>query len=106
MNEPSLGELARRLDQLYTLAMRLVSIDVYDRDRRENERNFANLERDIEDLRKQFVDAVEKINARLDKREERAGDWRRQAIYAGILPAVFFTISTIMTILLATRSGK
>jgi hypothetical protein len=102
----------------------MVGADVYTSDQRASDRRFGEVERDVEelrrqherdveDLRRQHAEAVKTlmeetkaIMQRLSVREEKAGEGRRQALYAGILPGVLFILSTAITILLAMRSGK
>lgn len=100
-NEPfSAGELGRRLDRIEGLLLRLVSQDVYSRDQRETERRFTELERDLAEERDARKEAVKAL------REERAnsGATWRQALYSGLIPAVFFVIT--MAVTLSRAGGK
>lgn len=124
MDEPSLGELGRRLDQLFALVARMVGADVYTSDQRASERRFGEVERDVEELRRQherdvedlrrqhteaikaLMEEIKAIMQRLSVREQKAGEGRRQALYAGILPGLLFVLSTAVTVILALRSGK
>jgi hypothetical protein len=101
-DEVSTGELARRLERMENLLLKLVNVDVYGRDRREDERRFAELERDLTDERAAREAAVKALHDRLDK----AGTNWRQALYSGLIPGLFFLLSMAVTILLAIRGGK
>lgn len=90
-DEPSLGEVVRRLARLEELLLRLVSTDLYTRDQREMERRFAELEGDIKELQR-----------RAEKRDDSTGANVRQAIYAGLVPTALFLI----TILLQLKGGR
>lgn len=105
-DEISLGEVARGIkrieERLQDLSTKVVSAEVYGRDQRELERRFAELERDLEAERT----AREKDIAAVYKRLEQGGANWRQTLYNGLLPAVFFVITIVVTLWVATRSGK
>lgn len=105
-DEPSLGEVVRRLDRmevlLQDLTLRLVSADVYTRDQREIGRRLTELERDLADRRREHAEDVKDLRARIDDRDKTSGTNVRQAIYAGLIPAVLF----LVTILLQLKGGK
>lgn len=100
-DEPN-STIAWRLAQIETavrdLGQRVVSADLYARDR-------AEIERDIAELRAAL--AEEKLARKEDVREiktEMSGqrtNWR-QAVYAGVIPGVLFLVG----ILLQLKGGK
>lgn len=89
-DEIQLGEVVRRLDRMETILLRLVSADVYNRDQREVERRFTEIEGDLKDLRDQLRD-----------RDKTGGANIRQAVYAGLVPTALF----LVTILLQLKGG-
>lgn len=104
--------------------MRLLSVDVYTSDQRAAEHRFTAIERDIEALQRKHDEDIRTVTDetrsalqglaadlkalanQLTAREQKAGEWRRQALYAGIVPGVLFVLSTAVTVILALRSGK
>lgn len=90
--------LAQIENAVRELGQRVVSADLYARDR-------AEIERDIADLRAAL--AEEKLARREDVREIKTtitgqGTNWRQAIYAGVIPGVLFLVG----ILLQLKGGK
>jgi hypothetical protein len=94
--------IAWRLAQIETavrdLGQRVVSADLYGRDR-------AELERDIADLRRELAEEkLARKEADRDLKADIAGqgsNWR-QAVYAGAIPTVLF----LLGILLQLKGGK
>lgn len=104
-DEPSNAELARRLTEIATLLQQVVGRPEYNSDQRHVEHRFTEIERDIEDVRRTHTEDIKAIRALLDKAAEKRGmDWR-QAVYNGLLPAVFLSVTLLVTILLAFK-GK
>ncbi|GAA4226123.1 hypothetical protein GCM10022254_10100 [Actinomadura meridiana] len=96
-----------RLDRLergqQDLAARSIAPELYARDRAELERRISELETELEQERDARRAAVRALHDRLDK----AGTNWRQALFSGVLPALFFIITITVTVLLALRgSGK
>jgi hypothetical protein len=105
-DEPSNAELARRLADIALLLQQVVGRPEYAADQRHTEHRFTEIERDIEDVKKTHSKDIEAIRGLLDKAAEKRGtDWK-QAIYSGLLPAVFLAITLLVTILLAFKGGK
>ncbi|TDD88349.1 hypothetical protein [Actinomadura rubrisoli] len=98
--------IAWRLDRieeaLRDLGLRVVSADLYTRDRTEIERRLAEIERDIAEERLARKEADKDLADRMDKG---GANWR-QALFSGVVPGVFFVITLAVTILLALRGGK
>lgn len=94
-DEPSNGELGRRLDEIRILVQGLVSRPEYAADQRALEHRLTGLERDIEDVRTQHAKDIDAVTAsRLS--------WRG-IFYTGIVPAVLVLIGVLVQIWLATR---
>jgi hypothetical protein len=94
-DEPSNGELGRRLDDLFRLVSGLVGRAEYAADQRALEHRLTNLDRDIEDLRTQHAKDIDAVSAsRLS--------WRA-IFYTGILPALLVLVGVLVQIWLATR---
>lgn len=106
----STGEIVRRLDRLEELlrelSLRVVSVDLYTRDRAEIERRLAEIERDLVDERQARKEDVKALREQLDKHaEKQSGNWR-QALYGGVVPGLIVLVSVAVQIMLATRGGK
>lgn len=99
-DEPSLGELLRRLDRIEGLLRGLVSHDVYSRDMREMERRFTELERDLDKERDERQREVTAIRA---ERKDTGANWR-QAIYNGLIPAFLCLLTIVVAV--SRASGK
>jgi hypothetical protein len=95
-DDVSTGEIVRRLDRLEVLlqdlSMRLVSADVYNRDQRETERRFAELERELAEEKQARKEDIKTLADRMDK----GGSNVRQAIYAGLIPSVLFLVGILL----------
>lgn len=107
------AEIVRRLSSieqtLRELGLRVVSVDLYTRDRTEIERRLAEIERDIAEERlarkeaaKNEAEAREKADRDLKTAIDGQGSNWRQAIYAGVIPGVLVLIG----ILLQLKGGK
>lgn len=106
----STGEIVRRLDRLEELlrdlSLRVVSVDLYTRDRAENERRLAEIERDLLDERQARKEDVRELRDLLDRHaDKQSGNWR-QALYGGVIPGCIVLVSVAVQIVLATRGGK
>lgn len=96
-------------ESLRDLASRVVSTELYSRDRAELERRISDLEHDIvqEQVARREADLQEQAARKegdRDLRDAIAGqgtNWR-QAIYAGVIPGLLFLIG----ILLQLKGGK
>lgn len=104
-DDPTMGELARRLDrverQQQDLAAGSVSPALYGRDRDELKQDIVELRAALDEERRLRREAVREVYVRLDK----SGTNWRQALFSGVLPALFFIITITVTILLALRGG-
>ena len=94
--------IAWRLAQIETavrdLGQRVVTAELYSRDRAELERDVADLRAALAEERLARKEAVQELKAQHDKQ---GTNWR-QAIYAGVIPGVLFLIG----ILLQLKGGK
>ncbi|MGI8333469.1 hypothetical protein ACRYCC_26250 [Actinomadura scrupuli] len=105
MNEPSPGELARRLDEIVRLLQGLVSRPEYTEYQRHLEHRLAEVDADLAELRRTHAEDIRDIGKRLDERERTNGTNVRQAIYSGIIPAILFLVGILITIS-QSRGGK
>lgn len=122
-SEPTLGEVVRRLDRMENLfrelASRKVESELYQRDRREDERRFTEFERDLiaesaartaalDELRRACEKAIaDEAKAREDgdvalaaRMDSGGANWR-QAVYNGLLPTLCVLITLAVSIWLA-----
>jgi hypothetical protein len=94
-DEPSNGELGRRLDEIRILVQGLVSRPEYSEYQRSMEHRLTNLDRDINDIRMQHAEDVKNLASnRLS--------WRAIA-YTGLLPALLVLAGVLVNIWIATR---
>ncbi|MBO3747662.1 hypothetical protein J5X84_16410 [Streptosporangiaceae bacterium NEAU-GS5] len=104
-DEPSTGELARRLVDLQHAAQRLMSQELFVAEQRAIERRFITIERDIEELEEKVDAEIKSLVARLDGRErERGANWR-QGVYAGVIPAALLLVSLLVQIWLTVKGS-
>jgi uncharacterized FlaG/YvyC family protein len=106
-DDVSPGEVVRRLDRieshLQELSLRLVSADVYNRDQREIERRFAEVERNLADERAARKEAIKAMQEQLDQAvkdlqkrlDQGSANWR-QAVYGGLIPSVLVLIGILL----------
>ncbi|MFI7707596.1 hypothetical protein [Nonomuraea sp. NPDC049480] len=104
-DEPTLGELSRRLDGMTAMLAQLVQRAEYLADQRLAERRFIEIERDLEDFRRTLADDIKAVRALLDAAAEKRTSNVRQAFYAGILPALLVLAGIVVQIWLAARGG-
>ena len=90
--------LDRIEETLRDLGLRVVSVDLYTRDRTEIERRLAEIERDIAEEKLARKEAVRDVKAEI---AGQGTNWR-QAIYAGVIPGLLFLVG----ILLQLKGGK
>ena len=99
--------IAWRLAQIETavrdLGQRVVTAELYSRDRAELERDIADLRRELaeEKLARRDLAAKEEVRELKAQFAAQGTNWR-QAIYAGVIPGVLFLIG----ILLQLKGGK
>jgi hypothetical protein len=106
VDEPGNRELARRLDDITLLLQQVVGRPEYTADQRLAEHRFTEIERDIEDVRRTHAEDIKAIRELFkEATANRTTDWK-QAIYNGLLPAVFLAITLLVTILLTFKGGK
>jgi len=104
-DEPSLGELSRRIDHVTSTLGQLVQRTEYTADRRFDDRRFAEIEADLGELRRTLSDELKALKTSIDAATEKRGTNVRQAVYAGLLPALFMMVSIVVQIWLAAKGG-
>jgi hypothetical protein len=102
---PSPGELSRRIDQVAVSLTQLVQRTEYTADRRFDDRRFTELESDVTELRRYLTEEMRALKASIDAATERRGTNMRQAVYAGIVPAVFVLVGIVVQIWLARQGA-
>ena len=120
---PSPGELSRRIDHVTMSLTQLVQRAEFTAEQRIVDRRLVEVEADITairieigDLRRQLAadfkelkGSIDAVVARQDAAAERAAEKRgsnlRQAVYAGLLPAVLLLLSIAVQIWLAQRGA-
>jgi hypothetical protein len=105
-DEPSNADLARQLADIRLLLQQVVGRPEYTADQRLTEHRFTEIERDIEDVRRTHVDDIKDVLKRFDDQTKSSGTNIRQALYNGLLPAIFLVVGLLVTILLAFKGGK
>lgn len=104
-DEPSLGEVSRRIDQVSMSLTQLVQRTEYTADRRFDDRRFGELESDVVELRRHLTEEMRALKASIDAATERRGTNVRQAVYAGVLPAVLVLMGIVVQIWLARQGA-
>lgn len=95
-DEPSTGELARRLVDLQHASQRLMSQELFVAEQRAIERRFMTLERDVEEIENRFDGEIKSLVTRMEARErERGANWR-QSVYAGVIPAALLLVTLLV----------
>lgn len=102
---PSPGELSRRIDHVTMTLTQLVQRTEYTADRRFDDRRFTELEADVAELRRQLTEDLKALKQSIDAATEKRGTNVRQAVYAGLLPALFMMVSIVVQIWLAAKGG-
>lgn len=83
----------------------LVQRTEYQADQRLIERRFSEVERDVDEVRKTLADDIKAVKAALDAAAEKRVGNMRQAVYAGLLPALLVLIGIAVQIWLAAKGG-
>lgn len=94
--------LERVEEALRDLGIRVVSVDLYTRDRAEIERDIAEIRAALAEEKLARREADKQIRDQVDKQADKQGNNWRQAIYAGVIPGVLF----LATILLQLKAGS
>lgn len=108
-DDPSNGELARRIDDVHQSVLRMVSQELYLAEQRSAERRFGELERAIEKGRQRHDGDMKALNDRIDGQIRAATEHRmswRQVIWTGLLPALVVLISILVQLWTSGRGGK
>ncbi|MEU8247392.1 hypothetical protein [Nonomuraea sp. NPDC048916] len=97
-DEPSPGELARRLVDLQHAAQRFMSQELFVAEQRATERRLTTIERDLSGLASRLDGEIKALTTRMEARErERGANWR-QSVYAGVIPAALLLVSLLVQI--------
>lgn len=102
---PSPGELSRRIDHVTMTLTQLVQRTEYTADKRFDDRRFSEVEADVAELRRQLTDEMRALKASIDAATEKRGTNARQAVFAGILPAVLVLAGIVVQIWLARQGA-
>ena len=107
-DEPSNGELGRRLDVIQHLLQDLVGRAEYNARQEAADRRFAELAADIEDTRRQHSEDIRAVHQRLADADRKSQEHRlswRTAFWSGILPALVVLAGILVQIWLAHSGG-
>jgi len=106
VDDPTLGEIGRRLAEMASDVRDLPGRAEYTSDRRGLDYRFSELGRDLEDIRKRHAADFQEINRRISAELKEAiakrQSWR-QIIYTGLIPALVALLAILAQIWL--RSG-
>lgn len=110
-DEPSAGELNRRIDGLAAVTAQLVTRTEYAADRRYEDRRFVEVEKDVADMRNeqaafraQISQDLKELAASIKDAAEKRGSNAKQHVYNGLLPAVLVLLGIAVQIWLAVRA--
>jgi hypothetical protein len=101
VNDVSLGELARRIDEVLRTVRDLPGRGEYTEYRQHVEHRFTDIERDVADERDARKEADKALADRLDK----AGTNWRQVLYQGLFPGIAIII-TAANLWISSRGGS
>lgn len=104
-NEPTLGELSRRMDGVAMSLAQFVQRAEYAADQRLSERRFTELEHDLAEVRRELAADIKAVRLALDAAAEKRVSNMRQSVYAGLLPAVLVLLGIVVQIWIAARGG-
>lgn len=102
-DDPTPGELARRLDEILRAIQGLVSRGEFTAEQRHVEHRFTELERDQEELRRTHAEDIKDLRQQLAEQSKTGSSNFRQAIYNGALPSILLLVSMLVTVLLTLR---
>lgn len=102
-DEPSPGELSRRIDGLTAMYAQMVTRAEYTAEQRLVDRRFVEVEKDVADLQRLLAEDVKALKASIDAAADKRGSNMRQAVYAGVLPAVLVLLGIVVQIWIALR---
>ncbi len=106
--QPTNGELGRRLDTIQLTLAALVGRAEYASDLRASEHRLAGLAADIEDTRRQHAEDMRAVHERITQAEQDSRAHRlswRTAFWNGILPAMVVLGGILVQIWLAHSGG-
>ncbi|MFI6793690.1 hypothetical protein ACIBG4_40800 [Nonomuraea sp. NPDC050383] len=102
---PSPGELSRRIDGVTAMYAQLVTRTEYTAEQRLVERRFAEVEKDVADLQRVLAEDMRAMKTSIEAAAEKRGSNMRQAVYAGVLPAVLVLLGIVVQIWIALRGA-
>jgi hypothetical protein len=102
---PSPGELSRRIDQVNMSLTQLVQRTEYTAERRYDDRRMSEIEADVVELRRQLTEDLKALKSSIDTATEKRGTNIRQAVFAGVLPAVLVLLGIVVQIWLARQGA-
>lgn len=100
--EPSLGELGRRLDQIYGAVRDLIGRAEYAEFQRALEHRLTEMSRDLEDMRREHNSDIKDVHNRITEEAKTAaerGHWRT-TLATALLPSLIAVAAILVTILL------
>jgi hypothetical protein len=100
-DEPTNGELGRRLDDITRSVQRLVSQAQYAADQRRIDDQVAAVRRELTDARRDLGEELAQIHQRITDEAKRAAESRqswRTILYTGLIPALVVLLSIIVQI--------
>jgi hypothetical protein len=107
-NEPSLGEISRRLEDIRSALDGLVGRREYDADQRALDRQFRDVSRAIDELRRDHDEDIKAVHQRISDHaradSEHRASWRT-VIYTGLIPAAVVLLGTLLQLFLISRGG-
>lgn len=107
-DEPSNGELGRRLDSIQTMLGGLVGRLEYDAEQRSFAIQLRDLAQDLAEERREREKSDEMLARRLDEQARAAADHRlswRTVLWTGLLPAVMVVLGIVVQLWLARSGG-
>lgn len=107
--EPTNGELGRRLDTIQLTLSGLISRPEYAADLRTTEHRITELMADVEDARRQHAEDVRALHERIGEAAKEAREQRlswRTVLWTGLLPGVLVLVSVLVQVMLAHQGGR
>lgn len=95
-----------RLDRVVSIELFNAHLESERSRHEEHEKDIAEIKRDLEDVRRIHGDDIKDVHKRFDEQTKSKGTNLRQALYNGLLPAIFLVVGLLVTILLAFKGGK
>ena len=100
-DEPTNGELARRLDDIFRNIQGLIGSAQYIADQRRIDDRLDQVRRDLSEVRSDFQKEVASVHQRITDEAKRAAESRqswKQILYTGLVPAFVVFLSILVQI--------